>query len=103
MTDEFVYDTLPPSVWTATSTGAATGLTSSSATVAVVPMQTPTGSGDEETTLSQSTSGPSASTSAERDPPATTDGTRPTDDGTPAGLTSNTQHRLNHGSSHQRR
>ena len=79
----------PPYVCTATSTGLEAAVTPPSTTGVMVPTQTPSGSGDEEATLSRYTSDSSAA-SADRVPPTKTDGTWSTDDGPPAGSTSST-------------
>ena len=88
------------SVCTATSTEPATAVTLSSVSVVVAFTQTSTDPGDEKATLSRSTLSPSAPTTADKDPPATTDGPRPTDDDTPVGFTSNTD--CTRGTSHNR-
>ena len=68
----------------AISTGLVAAVKPTPATVVVVPMETPTVSGDEEATLSRLTSRLSASTSTDGEPPITTKDNCSTDDGIPA-------------------
>ena len=79
-----------PSVCNSTSTVLAAAVTPSPTTVAVVATQPPRSYGDEEATLTRSTSGANASTSKGKDSPTTTDDTCSTDNGTPDGLPSGT-------------
>ena len=81
---EFFKTYSPTSVCMATSTGLVAAVMPTPATVAAVRRRHPTGSGDEEATLSRSTSSPSASTSTDGEPPITTKDNCSTDEGIPA-------------------
>ena len=70
------------SVRTATTTGPPVAKPSSSTTVELVLTQMSTGSNDEEAPFSRFTTGPNATTSANRDAPATTDVLGATDNNT---------------------